>query len=95
MDVIQSENVKVPNSLLVGGLTGGEEDNKVFEYLGTFGSISRSIKVLSAVPQFKDTAIIEFTSGAPIQLCMVHCPAKDKAATQTLPIRFSCFLSFT
>ena len=33
MEVIQSENVKVPNSVLVGGLTGDVIDNEVMEYL--------------------------------------------------------------
>lgn len=34
MDIIKTENVKVPNSVLVSGFTGGEIDNEVIEYLG-------------------------------------------------------------
>ncbi|KAL7874154.1 hypothetical protein SRHO_G00051240 [Serrasalmus rhombeus] len=33
MEVIQSENIKVPNSVLVGRLTGDEADKEVLEYL--------------------------------------------------------------
>lgn len=76
MDVFQSENVKLPNSLLVGWLTGGEEDNDIFEYLGILGSINRTIKITSDEPQFKDTAIVEFTSGAPIQFLREKLPCQ-------------------
>ncbi|XP_041913515.1 zinc finger CCHC domain-containing protein 18-like [Alosa sapidissima] len=76
MDVIRSENVKVPNSLLVSGLTGGEEDNEVMEYLGTVGSVQRIIKVTSDESQFKDTAIVEFTSGETIQFLHEALPCK-------------------
>lgn len=76
MEVIQSENVKVPNSVIVGGLTGDEIDNEVMEYLGQFGSIGRIIKVTSVEAQFKDTAIVEFTSGGPIQFLQDVLPCK-------------------
>ena len=39
MEVTQSENVKVPNSVLVGGLTGDVIYNEIMEYLGEIGSI--------------------------------------------------------
>ncbi len=65
MDVIQSQNVKVPDSVLVGGVTGDEADNEVMEYLAQFGSIGRIIQVTSSEPQFKDIAIVEFKSGEP------------------------------
>lgn len=44
MEIIQKEHVKVPNSLLVSGLTGDVVDNEVMEYLATLGSIERVLK---------------------------------------------------
>lgn len=76
MDVIQSQNVKVPDSVLVGGVTGDEVDNEVMEYLGQFGSIGRIIQVTSSEPQFKDTAIVEFKSGEAVQFLRETLPCK-------------------
>ncbi|XP_041842148.1 uncharacterized protein LOC121640451 [Melanotaenia boesemani] len=74
MDVIQAENVKVPNSVLVGGLTGEEVDNEVFEYLGQIGPIEKIVKVTSSETQFKGTAIVEFKSGEPVQFLQDSLP---------------------
>lgn len=76
MDVIQSQNVKVPDSVLVGGVTGDEADNEVMEYLAQFGSIGRIIQVTSSEPQFKDTAIVEFKSGEAIKFLQGTLPCK-------------------
>lgn len=67
MDVIATENVNVPNSVLVDGLTGEAIDNEVIEYLSQCGLIERVIKVTSSEARFKNTAIVEFASGDPIQ----------------------------
>ncbi len=67
MDLIKTENVKISNSVLVGGLTGEAIDNEVIDYLGQYGPIERVIKVTSSEPRFKDTAIVEFKSGEPLQ----------------------------
>ncbi|KAL6459344.1 hypothetical protein MHYP_G00328160 [Metynnis hypsauchen] len=76
MEVIQSENIKVPNSVLVGRLTGDEADKEVMEYLEQFGSIGRVVKVTSEEAQFKDTAIVEFATGEPIQLLQDNLPCQ-------------------
>lgn len=66
MDTIISENVKVPNSLLVSGVTGSEIDDEVFDYLAQYGKIERIIKVTSSEAKFKHTAIVEYHSGGAI-----------------------------
>lgn len=76
MEIIQKEHVKVPNSLLVSGLTGDVVDNEVMEYLATLGSIERVIEVTSDEPQFKDPAVVEFTSGKTIALLHDALPCK-------------------
>ncbi len=67
MDTVTRENVKVPNSLLVRGVTGCDVDNEVFEYLGQFGKIERVIKVISREAKFQNSAIVEYSSGAAIE----------------------------
>ncbi|GAA6094911.1 uncharacterized protein LOC112847669 [Tachysurus ichikawai] len=76
MDTIKAENVKVPNSVLVSGLTGDKLDNEVLEYLAMFGSIQRVINVTSAEAHFKNTAIVEFTSGEPVKFLCNDLPCK-------------------
>ena len=76
MDAIQTKNVKVPNSLLVGGLIDDEVDNEVFDCLAQFGAIERIIKIVSSEPQLKDSAIVEFKSGETIQFLQDTLPDK-------------------
>lgn len=47
MEVIQTQNVKLPNSVLVKPVTGTELDNEVLEYLSEIGAIERVVKVTS------------------------------------------------
>lgn len=63
MEVVEAENVKVPNSLIVKGLTQTEVDEELFEYLKQYGQISRIIKATEA----GDQAIVEFESGAAVE----------------------------
>lgn len=64
MDVIRNENVKVPNAVLVSGLSHSEADEYVFELLGMYGKIGRVLKIESPNPPFQNTAIVEYESGA-------------------------------
>lgn len=67
MDAIISENVRVPNSLLVSDVTGGDVDNEVFDCLGQYGKIERVIKVTSSEAKFQRTAIVEYSLGRAIE----------------------------
>nr|XP_046238955.1 paraneoplastic antigen Ma3 homolog [Scatophagus argus] len=44
MDVVKAENIKVPNAVLVSGLTGKSIDDEVFQYLQQYGKIERTIE---------------------------------------------------
>lgn len=69
MDVIESENVKIPNSVLVRPITGIEVDNEIIEHLTKVGPIERVIKVPS-----QNSAIVEFKSGESIQFLQDSLP---------------------
>lgn len=84
MDIIQFQSVKVPDSVLVGGVTGDEADNEVMEYLGQFGSIGRIIQVTSSEPQFKDTAIVEFKSSEAVQFLRGTLPCKRPSSNPNI-----------
>lgn len=78
MDIIVTEGVKIPNAVLVSGLTNTEFDNEVFEFLKQYGSISRIIKVPTTDPVTQ--AIVEFEYGSAV---------KDLETTR-LPYRRPC-----
>lgn len=63
MELITMENVKVPNSLIISGLSETEVDDEVFEHLKQFGAFSRIIKV----PNASDQVIVEFESGLAVE----------------------------
>lgn len=67
MDIVASEHVKVPNALLISGVADSTADDEVFDYLGQYGKIERVIKVSSSEAKFKDTAILEYSSGRAIE----------------------------
>lgn len=58
MDVIDTEGVKIPNAVLVSGLTNTEVDNEIFDFLKQFDSISRIIKVPTPIPAIQ--AIVDY-----------------------------------
>lgn len=63
MEFITTQSVKVPNSLIISGLSETEVDNEVFEHLNQYGKFSRIIKV----PDASDQVIVEFESGLAVE----------------------------
>ncbi|KAM9753970.1 paraneoplastic antigen Ma3-like [Menidia menidia] len=57
------ESVKVPNSLIISGLSETEVDNEVFEHLKQYGKISRIVKM----PDACDQVIVEYESGLAVE----------------------------
>lgn len=84
MEVIKAENVKVPNSVLVDGLTGEVIDNEVFDYLAQCGPIERIIKVNSS------EAIVEFKSGEPIHFLQSTLPYKRPTSNPNVANDIRC-----
>ncbi|XP_071344248.1 uncharacterized protein [Trachinotus anak] len=65
MDIIVTEDVKIPNAVLVSGLTSTEVDNEIFDFLKQYGSISRIIKIPTTDPVTQ--AIAEFEYGSAVK----------------------------
>lgn len=64
MEVVSSESIKIPNSVLVSGLTNTELDAELIQYLKTYGSIDRIVPIDDIQSPFHGHVIYEFTSGA-------------------------------
>lgn len=64
MDVIENEGIKVPNAVIVSGLTNIDLDEEIYEDLKQFGSINRIVKVLDKTSEFYGKALVEYASGA-------------------------------
>lgn len=67
MEVIEHENVKVPNSLIVSGVTNTERDNDLAEHLCKYGRIGRFVHIDSPASPYHKNVIIEFESGVALK----------------------------
>lgn len=62
MEVVKQENVKVPNAVLVSGLTNSSADKEVFHFLKQFGEVGRILELPS-----KTEVIVEYQHEATVQ----------------------------
>lgn len=67
MEVIEQENVKVPNSLIVSGITNTERDNDLTEYLSRYGCIGRIVRIDNPESPYHKNVIIEYESGSALK----------------------------
>ena len=63
MDYIEKENVKVPNAVLITGLSSTPVDEEIFDYLKHYGEIERKIDI----PMAPEKCIVEFKSGTAVE----------------------------
>lgn len=67
MEVVETENIKVPNSLIISGLSHTPIDEEIVDYLKQYGSISRIIRIDSPESEFHKQAVFEYESGEAVQ----------------------------
>lgn len=67
MDVIFQEGIKIPNAVIVSGVTGTANDEELIKILQEHGSIARSVKIQDPDSDFHRDLIIEFDSGCALQ----------------------------
>lgn len=67
MEVVVNEGIKVPNSVVVSGVTGTDDDEKLIEILEKHGSISKIVTVQDPKSDFYQNLIVEFNSGNAMQ----------------------------
>uniref|UniRef100_A0A8C7X6B1 Paraneoplastic antigen Ma-like C-terminal domain-containing protein n=1 Tax=Oryzias sinensis TaxID=183150 RepID=A0A8C7X6B1_9TELE len=66
MDVVETENVKVSNSLIVRGLTETERDEELTEFLIKYGRIARTIRIDDPLSQYHKHVIVEYESSSAV-----------------------------
>lgn len=67
MEVIVTEGIKVPNAVIVSGVTETEDDEKLLEVLQKYGSIAKIVKIQDPESEFHQNLIVEFSSGNAMQ----------------------------
>lgn len=67
MDIVLKENLKVPNCVLISGLSNTTADDEVFEFLNKYGSISRIVAITDAQSSYCGTTVIEFEHGSSME----------------------------
>lgn len=59
--------IKVPNAVLVSGLTGSEKDEEILDFLKTYGSVNRTEKIDDPATEFHTNLIVEYNHGTAMQ----------------------------
>ncbi|RXN37019.1 zinc finger CCHC domain-containing 12-like protein [Labeo rohita] len=67
MDFIQKSGVKIPNAVVVSGITQeAEQDEQVMDFLKQYGKIDRVLLVDDSQSEFFQNLIVEYSSGSAI-----------------------------
>lgn len=67
MDFIQKSSVKIPNAVIVDGITELAQDEEVIDFLKKYGAIQRTILVDDESSEFYKNLIVEYSSGAAVE----------------------------
>lgn len=67
MEVIVTKGIKVPNAVIVSGVTGTEHDEKLLEVLQKYGSIAKIVNVQDPESESHENLVVEFSSGNAMQ----------------------------
>lgn len=67
MEVIEEKGIKVPNAVLISGLTGTEVDEEILDFVKQYGSINKIIPLSDPSLGSKRSVIVELNSGLAVQ----------------------------
>lgn len=82
MDVVLSESVRIPNSVVVSGITGSETDEEVSTFLQKYGSINRYFRLDNPESDYHKHMIIEFTHETAMHTLEPLLPLRLPSTTQ-------------
>ncbi|XP_037553079.1 uncharacterized protein LOC119429540 [Nematolebias whitei] len=82
MDVIQTSSVKIPNSVIVSGITDTETDDELNDFLKQYGPIQRIIPVDLTEPESDKQVIVEYTYGVAMQSLLPSLPYRLNSKTK-------------
>lgn len=64
MEIVDRENVKIPNSVIVSGITGTDADEALKDFLSRYGRTARTLKIDDPKSSYHKNAIVEYESGS-------------------------------
>lgn len=67
MDIVEAEGIKIPNSVIVSGLTNTEHEDELIDTLKMYGSFARTLTISDKISEFYQSTIIEYNSGQALQ----------------------------
>jgi len=74
MDIVEAKGIKVPNSVIVSGLTKNESDDELIDILKKYGSFARTIFISDRESEFYQSTIIEYDSGQALEMLEPQLP---------------------
>ncbi|XP_037831365.1 uncharacterized protein LOC119616983 isoform X4 [Kryptolebias marmoratus] len=66
MDEFQKLDVKIPNSVLVEGISDEDSKEEVFDFLKQYGKITKTEIISEADSEFEGQLVVEFSSGTAV-----------------------------
>lgn len=66
MEIVDRENIKVPNSVIVSGLTDTESDEDLTDFLNKYGRIARTVRVDDPQSPYHKNVVVEYESGSAV-----------------------------
>lgn len=80
MDFIQKSGVKIPNAVIISGVTQVDsQDEEVIDFLKHYGKIERCFSINDSLSKFHQNLIVEYFSGSAIEGLEPHLPYKYTA----------------
>lgn len=67
MDIIESADIKVRNSLIISGPLGAESDKELIDHLKQHGSIARFVSIDAPNTKFHEHVVVEYTDSTALQ----------------------------
>lgn len=83
MDVVETSSVKIPNSVIVSGITDTEIDDELSDFLKQYGSIQRVIPVALTEPESAKQVIVEYVYGIAMQSLLPSLPYRLNSKANT------------
>ncbi len=67
MDIIETEGIQIPNSVIVSGLIETESDDELFNTLKKYRSVVKTVRIDDKESEFYRNVIIEYDSDRALQ----------------------------
>lgn len=82
MEIIETEGIKIPNSVIVSGLTETESDDELFKVLKQYGSFAKTVRIDDKESEFYRNVIIEYDGDQALQSLGPQLPYVHQLSTE-------------